>query len=153
MEALQKDAKRLQKMRERGEKFSFYFFGGHSMLYTNIDQMLEDLRHYESVEESINKRDSRQMNEIYRNLEIVRTTKSAWSQSQEYGRAQARARNRNKPHARQKLLAKLERGPEWKLDQYRKKRAKEAKAYRDKMTPTQKEAYKAAARKRYRRNK
>lgn len=148
LQDLRENEDEIRAMRKGNRFFAFRFFGGHSQLYDDIDLLLDDLEHYSSVMQSINNQDSRSMNEIYRNLEIVTVNRRAWKTSQNVSRQKARSKSRNKPHARKRRLDKLKSGPKWKLDQYREKRAEESRQYRLKLTGSAKEEYKKDAAKR-----
>jgi len=138
--------------REKGKYFSFRFFGGHSQLYSSIDLLIDDLQAYKGVLDPIRNRDAREMNEVFRNLEIVETTKAAWSRSKKQAAEYRRqSKSRNKPGARRRRLERAE--ATGKGDIYRDKRAAEMRAYRANMSPEQKAEYNRKARQRNKKNR
>jgi len=149
---LKKQAPKINKQLKRGAQLAFHYHGGHSMTFRTMQQLLDYLEHDGSGSLALlqhpNRLDSRTQNEMYKNLEIVQVTPAAWERSKEAARAKARAAKQEKPHRRRRKLDKLEKGSKARLDAYRRDRAREAKEYRDNMTPAQKAAYKEAAKKR-----
>lgn len=149
---LRENSDEIQAMRGKNRFFAFRYFGGHSRLFEDFDSLLdyleEDGSGSLSLIQQVDTLDSRTMNEIYRNLEIVTVNRSAWKQSQNVARARARKKPRNKPGARERRLHKLMNGPQWKLDEYRAKRAEESRQYRLGLRGAKKEEYKKDAKKR-----
>lgn len=78
--------------------FGFQFYGNNSTeLYRNIDLMIERLRHYESVERSIDKRSRTKQTDIYKNLVILKVPRAKdWEfpleRRREYKRSKREAR-------------------------------------------------------------
>ena len=114
---IEKDVKK-----EKGKSFAFYFYGGHSQTYSDIDLLLDDLRHYKKVEDAMGS-GVRDMNEVYRNLEIVQTNKSSWNKSRKESAKITKKQKESKPK-RKSQLQRLKEGPEWKLKEYRERRAR-----------------------------
>jgi hypothetical protein len=141
----------LNRMKANNEYFAFQFYGhrSHSM-YTSIDLMIEDLLHYEAVENAIDFNNAKQMNEVYHHLEIVKLPKSkakVWEQSgKERAARTARPVDDKKKYRRAK--AKRDKGPQWQRDQFNAANAARQKAYRERLTQKEKKEYRAAAVKR-----
>jgi len=152
LNCLKKNKKFMRKT--EGRYFAFRFYGNHSFTYSSMGELLSDLSRYEAVMSTINRDSSRDMNEVYRNLEIIETTKVAWEKSKTATRARAKKarKAKTKKGQRRKILEKLEQGPQWKLDQYRRKRAEQARQYRLRLSGAKKAEYKKAAVKRARKS-
>lgn len=132
----------ITKMKAKGKYFAFRFYGGHSSrVYSDLDLLLDDLQSYEEVEESIDSHSARDMNEVYRNLEIVTVSKIAWAKSVSKANASKKKRGRHKSGSRKRKLEKLKAGPAWKLNAYRKKRAEESRRQRAKLQGAKKKEY------------
>jgi hypothetical protein len=65
-----------QKVLKQGKQFAFRFYGGSSDVFSNMELLLDALRHYESISDAIKSNDSKMQREMYRNLEIVRVKSS-----------------------------------------------------------------------------
>ena len=154
---LRKNQDFIQDMRGKGRRFAFRFYGGHSRIYEDFDDLLEDLEKYETIVAAINSRSTRDMNEVYKNLELVTVSRSAWEKSKRLNWEKKRKESRNKPHARKRKLKRAKAAGGWTLDEYRRKRADEDRKYRASLTGAKLEAYKEKARARakaaYKRNK
>lgn len=149
LKAIRKNEKTIDAMKKRDEYFAFRFYGHQSLaIYRNIDLLIDDLMHYEAVENARHSKSAKSMNEIYRNLEIVTVHRQRdWTES---GQRQRDRRSTYDPEAYQRAKAKRERGPGWKkqeFDDYQAEKQRRARA-RLKKHPKDYEAYKAAARKR-----
>src|SRR5574337_332248 len=78
--------------------FGLQFYGNNSSeLYRSVDQMIERLRHYESVERSIDKRSRAKQTDIYKNLVILKVPRAGeWQfpleRRREYKRSKQEAR-------------------------------------------------------------
>lgn len=75
--------------------FAFRFYGGSSNVFRSMDDLLEMLLHYSSIEQAIEDGDRKMQRDIYRNLEIVRVSSSReWFKQR--GRNLARKTKRKK---------------------------------------------------------
>lgn len=139
---VKKDSKQINRMKSRNEKFGVRFFGGnHMTLYANIEQLIEALEHYGSVEKAMSKRPKDQA-EYFRNLEIVRTTAPEW---RKFTSEQKTARKRSQAHDRARRTKRAGRSPHTQTA-YRAERAAEQKKYRASLSPSEKKDYQAKAR-------
>lgn len=158
LECLRKHEDEMNAKLPPGRLFAFRYWGGHSMTFEGFEQLLDHLEEDGSGSlqaiQSINTMSSRDMNELYRNLEIVTVRKGAWEKSKNVAaqKKKAERKQKSKRGFRRKLLEKLEAGPKWKLDRYHAKRAAAARQYRLKLTGAKKEEYKKAALKRARKS-
>ncbi len=148
LECLRKHEEELNRQKPKNRLFAFRYHGGHSMTFEGFDQLLDYLEEDGSgsleMIQHINTLSSRDMNEIYRNLEIVTVRKGAWERSRSAAASKAKAERKAKKvkGQRRKILEKLEQGPQWKLDRYRAKRAAQARQYRLRLTGAKREEYK-----------
>lgn len=144
------NADEIDRMKNSREYFSFNFYGyGTSQIFSNIDQLLETFRHYKAADQAIGSKSSRRMNEVYRNLEIVRTSKMAWRKRLD----ETARKRRNREGEYSKHMKALRKSPA-RLAAHKSKEAAKAKAYRDKLkaNPEAYAKYKADAKKRARKS-
>lgn len=141
---IQKDAARINKMKRRNEYFGFKFFGNNSStLYSDISFAIEDLARYSAVVAATSRI---KQQEIYRNLEIVRVSRSAnWVFPSQRRTIATKKRNRERLR---KFRKKLKRKPEAVQEAYKEGSKNRMRAYRKRLHNGRLKAYKAAARKR-----
>lgn len=150
---LRENQKEIQRMKKKGKYFAFRYYGGHSHVFSDFDLLLDYLEESGSgtlqMLQNINEHSARDMNDLYRNLEIVEVSKPAWESSKTAAEKRRRERStKHKRHERQRILEKLEQGPKWKLDRYHAKRAEQQRRYRANLKGQRKKDYQVAARKR-----
>lgn len=145
LEKLKADAKKINRMKKKGERIAFNFYGNRSIItYGSIDDAIETIMEYKTFTEAINKHSSREMNEIYRNLEFVSTTGPAWKRAKELTRQQREKNKKDKEPKKQKRSGRRSRKVHDAA--YKREHAEEMRKYRASLSPVKKEAYKAKAR-------
>lgn len=144
LENLKKDSRKINRMKTKGERVAFNFYGNRSIsTYSSIDEAINDILRYKSVEAAVNKNSSREMNDIYRNLEFVSTTQPAWKKAKELTRQQ---RERNRKAKAPKKSGRKKRSQMPHNEHYKKQHAAEMREYRRNLSPSQKAAYQSKAR-------
>lgn len=140
---LRKNAKLINRMKMRNEYFGIRFFGGQrANFYSSIEQLLNDLERYQDIQRVTGKA---KQAEIYRNLEIIKLTRSAAERTEReiVGRKKSMTKEYNRQH-RKRTYKKIKRNPARKAH-YDAMAAQRAKEYRARLKGAKLEEYKQAA--------
>lgn len=143
---LKKNDKAIDAMKKRDEYFAFRFYGHQSnAIYRNIDLLIDDLERYEAIEEARQSGKAKDMNEVYRNLEIVKVHRSRDWDTQA---ARIRKERGTYSHAAYVRAKKKRSRSNFKINEYLDRRKEDSRIYRANLTGKDKTAYKKAAKKR-----
>jgi hypothetical protein len=135
------------------EHFAFRFFGHRShKIFRSMSSLVSYLQHYESIFDAINDDDSEAMGELYQNLEILTIDRSAgdWQTPPTTVSPFRRGAKRRSNYEERKR--RLEDGPEYKRERYRRDAAARQKAWRERLKGSAKDAYLKAGKKRAKRS-
>lgn len=132
---IQKQKRRINRLKNTDEYFGFRFFGHRSSMYSrDIGLLIGELIKYDSIQAAIKDDSARDMDQLYQNLEIIRFDRpETWFENVEASSRMQHARHRSfKAKYRQRKL-QLKRGPEWKKEQYRSQNAERQRQYRERL--------------------
>lgn len=146
---IQKDKKRINRMKRRNEYFGFKFFGNNSSeIHSDIGHLIEQLQTYSAVTNAVSRM---KQQEIYKNIEIVRISRSSsWVFPSERRRIASKKYRRA---ASERFRKRLKRKPAAVRAQYRSANAARVKAWRDRLKGSNKKKYKEQAKKRAKRSR
>jgi hypothetical protein len=132
-----------------GEQLAFRFFDNKSVkTFSSMNALINYLSHYESVFDAIEEDKTESQMEIYQNLEIIKVQQPAvWKERP------ARYRGFKGESDYAKKRRKLKAGPAYKREEYNAQTAERQRDFRRRMSASEKELYKAAARKRAKKSK
>ena len=147
LRGIQKNEKAIDAMKQKNEFFAFRFYGHQSnAVYRTIDLLVDDLERYQRIEAARSPTSSAQeMNEIYRNLEVVKVHRSRdWGQQAERNRTERGVYN-PAHYKRAKRARKINR---FKSEAYLERQKVASQTYRDNLNAKDKAAYKVGSKKR-----
>lgn len=134
-----KKERAIDKMKRSDAYFAFRFYGNDSRyVYKNIGNLVDDLRNYKSVKAAKKSKDAEMMQDIYRNIEIVKVNrKRNWFDAPKPERKPLESAST--PARRLSENSRLATNAS-KLSDYRKRDAARKKAKRAKMSESEKSA-------------
>jgi hypothetical protein len=137
---IKKNAKVINRMKRNNEYFGIRFYGGQrAHFYSDISSLMADLENYESITQAKGK--AKQL-EIYQNLEIIKLTQHAAERTEQelHERRKAMSKEYNRRHAK-RVYRRMKRKGAGVMDEYRRRKAANEKARRDRMKATQPKKY------------
>jgi hypothetical protein len=117
---IQKNASLIDAMKKRNEYFGIRFYGGQrARFYSNIDMLIDDLRHYEDIKNLTKGAKAKQL-EVYQNIEIIKMTKPAALRIEDeiHSRKKVMSAAYNRKHAKRVYERRKKKGRAA-MDQYR----------------------------------
>lgn len=145
------DSEAIDAMKANNEVFGFQFFGSRSYsTYTHIEDLIEDLLLYESVENSVELGNAKSMKEQYQNLEIFHFPRGTpWRGDTPPRKRSTASRKRAKEREREKFSSL----PASKQEAQRKAQAARMRKYRAEMKKNNPAKYKATIKRNQKRAK
>lgn len=126
---IQKDHKRINRMKRNNENFGFRFYGNNSiMAYSDIGDAIDDFTKYDAV---IDADTASEQSEVYAHLVIIKIKKRGEAQweSEQANRKRATSKEYQAKRAK-RFRARIKNMPKWKQDKIKRGIADRMKAYR-----------------------
>lgn len=130
VEDVLKNAREINRMKRSNERFGFQFFGSNSRrIFPDIQELMDYLTGYRSIDEMLDRKNSRWAREAIQNLVIIKGPVAPmldWSEDRP-------EMPKPEPRGRKKASQVRKNWPEWKREQYREKRRLEERKRRAKL--------------------